>query len=74
MCDQNVRSAISGTPLQCLDAGLRAEPAGVSHIDVKVVLLDGIQIASLMIDHGVGVTPVATYVVKRLDSDYFEEV
>lgn len=46
----------------------------VSHIDVKVVLLDGIQIASLMIDHGVGVTPVATYVVKRLDSDYFEEV
>ncbi|KRA45214.1 restriction endonuclease [Pseudoxanthomonas sp. Root630] len=46
----------------------------VSHIDVKVVLLDGIQIANLMIDHGVGVTPVATYVVKRLDSDYFDEV
>jgi len=45
----------------------------VSHIDVKVVLLDGIQIANLMIDHGVGVTPVATYVVKRLDSDYFDE-
>ena len=45
----------------------------VSHIDVKVVLLDGMQIANLMIDTGVGVTPVATYVVKRLDSDYFEE-
>ena len=45
----------------------------VSNIDVKVVLLDGVQIANLMIDAGVGVTPVATYVVKRLDSDYFEE-
>ena len=45
----------------------------VSNIDVKVVLLDGTQIANLMIDAGVGVTPVATYVVKRLDSDYFEE-
>ena len=39
----------------------------------QVVLLDGTQIANLMIDFGVGVTPVATYVVKRLDSDYFDE-
>ena len=45
----------------------------VSNIDVKVVLLDGMQIANLMIDSGVGVTPIATYVVKRLDSDYFDE-
>ena len=45
----------------------------VSNIDVKVALLDGMQIANLMIDAGVGVTPFATYVVKRLDSDYFEE-
>lgn len=45
----------------------------VGTIDVKVVLLDGTQIANLMIDFGVGVTPVTTYVVKRLDSDYFEE-
>lgn len=45
----------------------------VSQIDVKVVLLDGMQIANLMIDAGVGVTPVASYVVKRIDSDYFED-
>ena len=44
-----------------------------SQIDVKVVLLDGVQIANLMIDSGVGVTPVATYIIKRLDSDYFDE-
>lgn len=45
----------------------------VDNIDTKVVLLDGDQIAELMIDHGVGVTPVSTFIVKRVDSDYFEE-
>lgn len=45
----------------------------VANIDVKVVLLDGMRIANLMIDAGVGVTPVTTYVVKRLDSDYFDD-
>ena len=45
----------------------------VTNIDTKVVLLDGDEIAELMIDHGVGVTPFATFVVKRIDSDYFEE-
>lgn len=46
----------------------------VAGIDVKVALLDGVQVANLMIDFGVGVTPVASYVVKRVDSDYFEEL
>jgi restriction system protein len=45
----------------------------VSRIDAKVVLLDGHKIADLMIDFDVGVSPVSTYVVKRLDSDYFDE-
>ena len=44
-----------------------------SHIDTKVVLIDGKQLASLMIDFDVGVAPAATYVVKRIDSDYFED-
>ena len=33
----------------------------------------GYQLAELMIDHDIGVAPVATYVVKKADSDYFEE-
>lgn len=37
----------------------------------KVVLVDGMRLAKLMIEHGVGVSPVYRYVVKRLDSDYF---
>lgn len=44
-----------------------------SRIDTKVVLIDGQQLANLMIDFDVGVSAAATYVVKRIDSDYFEE-
>ena len=44
-----------------------------SRIDTKVVLIDGKHLAGLMIDFDVGVAAAASYVVKRLDSDYFEE-
>jgi restriction system protein len=44
-----------------------------SRIDTKVVLIDGKQLSALMIDFDVGVSPSASYVVKRIDSDYFEE-
>jgi restriction endonuclease Mrr len=33
----------------------------------------GRELASLMIAHGVGVTPVAVYELKRVDSDLFTE-
>ena len=44
-----------------------------SRIDTKVVLIEGTQLAGLMIDFDVGVAAAASYVVKRIDSDYFEE-
>jgi restriction system protein len=40
-------------------------------IPTTIVLLDGAQLAELMIDHGVGVTAVKRYEIKRVDSDYF---
>jgi restriction system protein len=40
----------------------------------KVVLIDGEMLAELMIDHGVGVAEEKSYSVKKLDSDYFEEL
>jgi restriction system protein len=40
-------------------------------IQTTIVLIDGRELADLMIEHGVGVTTVTTYAVKRLDSDYF---
>lgn len=41
--------------------------------DSKVVLIDGDQLAQLMIDYNVGVSTVKTYEIKRVDSDYFIE-
>jgi restriction system protein len=38
----------------------------------KLILIDGAQLTQLMIEHGVGVNVEETYVVKKLDRDYFE--
>jgi restriction system protein len=45
----------------------------VKHIERKIVLIDGRQLAQLMIDYGIGVETDHTYVIKKLDLDYFEE-
>ncbi len=45
----------------------------VDRIDKKIVLIDGEQLAQLMIDYNVGVAEERRYVIKRIDSDYFEE-
>lgn len=42
-------------------------------INQRIVLIDGDTLAGYMIDHDVGVSSSATYVVKRIDTDYFEE-
>ena len=47
--------------------------AFVNVIDTKIVLIDGKQLAGLMIDFDIGVAPSATYVVKKIDSDYFDD-
>ncbi len=38
----------------------------------KIVLMEGTDLAKLMIKHNIGVTPVRTYEIKRIDGDYFE--
>lgn len=45
----------------------------VKGIDKKVVLINGKELTQLMIDHGIGVTDIQTYTLKRIDSDYFTE-
>ncbi|MCJ7612243.1 MAG: restriction endonuclease [Candidatus Aminicenantes bacterium] len=45
----------------------------INKIDNKIILIDGERLAELMIEHNVGVTPVAAYEVKKIDSDYFIE-
>jgi restriction system protein len=40
----------------------------------RIALIDGKQLASLMIDNDVGVSPTKAYTLKRLDQDYFENL
>ncbi len=42
-------------------------------IENKIVLIDGATLTQLMMDHNVGVSPVSSYDIKKIDSDYFLE-
>lgn len=39
----------------------------------KIVLIEGTELARLMIEHDLGVSPVESFDVKKIDSDYFTE-
>ncbi len=41
--------------------------------NMSIILIDGETLAQFMIDYNVGVTSVASYEIKRVDSDYFVE-
>ncbi len=42
-------------------------------IETKVVLIDGQRLAELMIEHNVACTAHQTFIVKKIDTDYFSE-
>jgi len=66
---QNARKGIFITTSDFSDGAV--EYAG--GLSDKVVLIEGEMLANLMVDHGVGVSTVRSYEVKRVDSDYFSE-
>jgi restriction system protein len=41
------------------------------NIENKIILIDGQQLAELMIENNLGVSTTASYEVKKIDSDYF---
>lgn len=43
----------------------------VNNIEKRIILIDGIRLAELMIEHDLGVSVVSSFTVKRIDSDYF---
>jgi restriction system protein len=45
----------------------------VNNIESKIILIDGRRLAELMIEHRVGVSPVASYEINKIDTDYFIE-
>ncbi|WP_332449759.1 restriction endonuclease [Methanoculleus sp.] len=46
----------------------------VKIIEKKIVLIDGEQLAQYMIDYNVGVTETASYVIKKVDPEYFGDL
>jgi restriction system protein len=46
----------------------------VRNIRERVILIDGQRLAELMIQHNIGVSLAYAHEIKRIDSDYFEEV
>ncbi len=42
-------------------------------LETKVILIDGTMLTELMFDFGIGVSTESTYVVKRIDLDFFED-
>ncbi len=42
--------------------------------ETKIVLIDGEQLAQLMIDYNIGCSTQQTYEIKKIDGDYFEEI
>lgn len=54
-------------------SGFTREAAEYANIiSTKIILIDGEQLATFMVDHNVGVSPVTNFEIKRIDSDYFE--
>ena len=45
----------------------------VTHLGTKVVLIDGEELAKLMIENDIGVTKAETYEIKKVDTDYYVE-
>lgn len=40
--------------------------------DTKIVLIDGEELAQFMIEHNLAVTTVSNYIIKKIDTDYFD--
>ena len=45
----------------------------VTKVSRRIVLVDGERMARLMVQYGIGVRPVETYVLQKLDEDFFSE-
>lgn len=54
----------------------RFTPKAVTYADrvaARVILLDGVDLSGLMVRYNIGVQDHETYVIKRVDEDFFDE-
>ena len=68
---KGVKKGVFITTSHYTEAAKRA--AQNNRSDKKIVLIDGMRLADLMIEHDLGVSVAATYRLKRIDTDFFTE-
>ena len=68
---KQARKGIFITTAKFSKEALRASEMDKDH---KIVLIDGEELAELMIENNVGVRVIKTYTLKELDKDYFESL
>jgi restriction system protein len=66
---QRARKGIFITTSTFLDTAIEY----VSKIDNKIILINGERLAQLMIENDIGVSKIAEYNIKKIDTDYFSE-
>ena len=64
--------ARKGVFITTSDFSVGAREAALS-LDIKVVLIDGIELSRLMVENNLGCSVKQVYEVKQLDTDYFNE-
>jgi restriction system protein len=42
-------------------------------VNARVILIDGLMLARLMVEHNIGAQDDETFVLKKIDEDFFEE-
>ncbi|MBS1903221.1 MAG: restriction endonuclease [Bacteroidetes bacterium] len=69
LAGQGAKKGIFITTSRFADTAVEYAPRN----DTKIVLIDGKQLAQLMIEYNVGVVPQQKYELKKIDGDYFGE-
>ena len=67
-----IKHAIEGIFITTASFSKGAKETALKDNNHKIVLIDGTELARLMIEHGVGVRTVRNYELKEIDEDYFE--
>lgn len=68
------QGATKGLYITTTNFSNQAKEFATKQLSTKIVLIDGEQLARLMIEYNLGVTVTNTYVIRRLDSDFFSDL
>ncbi len=68
----SIKHASKGIFITTTSFSSEAKETALKSVDRKVILIDGNELARLMIENNIGVREVKTFKTKEIDNDYFE--